>query len=209
VQVNTRIGLEFSDVLRSALRQDPDIILVGEMRDRETAEIGLRAAMTGHLVLSTLHTNDAIATADRLLDMGAQGYLIAASLRAVIAQRLVRRVCSSCAEDHEPDAQARSWLAQALGGMPEGVVFKRGRGCSHCNNTGYRGRIGVYEYLEPDERMALALRGNDAVAFVEAARASAGYRPLAHAALDYALQGTTSLGEVLRIGGELDELTGP
>src|SRR5690606_16859740 len=103
-QVNPKIGLEFATVLRSALRQDPDVIMVGEMRDRETAEIGLRAAMTGHLVLSTLHTNDAVATVTRLIDMGAQGFMLAAALQAVIAQRLVRRVCESCAEDAELDA---------------------------------------------------------------------------------------------------------
>lgn len=204
VQVNPKIGLEFSTVLRAALRQDPDIILVGEMRDQETAEIGLRAAMTGHMVLSTLHTNDAISTADRLLDMGAQGYLIAASLRAIIAQRLVRRVCESCAAPYEPEPQERAWLAAALGERGE-VSLRHGRGCPHCNNTGYRGRIGVYEYLEPNEPMLAALRRDDAEAFTRAARASPHYRPLVDSALDYALQGITSLSEVLRLAGELDE----
>src|SRR5690625_1626961 len=140
VQVHERIGLDFATVLRAALRQDPDVVLVGEMRDRETVEIGLRAAMTGHLVLSTLHTNDALATADRLLDMGAPGYLVASSLRAILAQRLMRRVCEHCAEPHEPDEHQRSWLSEV---DPAFVAseLRRGRGCPRCNNTGYRGRI--------------------------------------------------------------------
>ena len=204
VQVNSRIGLEFSTVLRTALRQDPDIILVGEMRDQETAEIGLRAAMTGHLVLSTLHTNDAISTADRLLDMGAQGYLLAASLRAIIAQRLVRRICDNCAEPFEPDEQERAWL-QSMLGNGNGYALKHGRGCAQCNNTGYRGRVGVYEYIEPDRAMLTALRKDDPEAFVVAARQSRHYRPLVRSALDYMCSGVTTLEEVLRIAGELEE----
>ncbi len=207
VQVNTKIGLEFSSVLRAALRQDPDIILVGEMRDQETAEIGLRAAMTGHLVLSTLHTNDAVSTVDRLLDMGAQGYLLAASLRAIIAQRLVRRVCDSCAEDYEPDTHERSWLDVALRDTAVEPRLLKGVGCPHCNNTGYRGRVGVYEYLEPNEPMLSALRKSDAEGFVQAARTSRHHRPLVASALDFALTGVTTIEEVLRIAGELDEPT--
>ncbi|WP_028770108.1 GspE/PulE family protein [Silanimonas lenta] len=202
VQVNAKIGLDFAAVLRSALRQDPDIILVGEMRDQETAEIGLRAAMTGHLVLSTLHTNDAVGTADRLLDMGAPGYLLAASLRVIIAQRLVRRVCEICAERHLPDANDQAWLAE----MRPGVALdglRRGRGCQHCNGTGYRGRIGVYEYLEPTLDMLNALRRGQHDGFVHAASRAPLYRPLAQAALDYALDGLSTLEEAKRIGGEL------
>ncbi|WP_334132748.1 GspE/PulE family protein [Silanimonas lenta] len=202
VQVNAKIGLDFAAVLRSALRQDPDVILVGEMRDQETAEIGLRAAMTGHLVLSTLHTNDAVGTADRLLDMGAPGYLLAASLRVIIAQRLVRRVCEICAERHLPDANDQAWLAE----MRPGVALdglRRGRGCQHCNGTGYRGRIGVYEYLEPTLDMLNALRRGQHDGFVHAASRAPLYRPLAQAALDYALDGLSTLEEAKRIGGEL------
>lgn len=202
VQVNAKIGLDFAAVLRSALRQDPDIILVGEMRDQETAEIGLRAAMTGHLVLSTLHTNDAVGTADRLLDMGAPGYLLAASLRVIIAQRLVRRVCEICAERHLPDANDQAWLAE----MRPGVALdglRRGRGCQHCNGIGYRGRIGVYEYLEPTLDMLNALRRGQHDGFVHAASRAPLYRPLAQAALDYALDGLSTLEEAKRIGGEL------
>ncbi len=203
VQVHTKIGLSFASVLRTALRQDPDIVLVGEMRDQETAEIGLRAAMTGHLVLSTLHTNDAIATANRLIDMGAEGYLVAAALRAIIAQRLVRRICGTCTQAYTPDTQEHAWLAAIAG--PEGAAasYKRGAGCPHCNNTGYRGRIGVYEFLELDEAMAEGLRNNDSSAFNAAAKASAGYRPLVQCALDYARQGVTTLEEVFRVAGEI------
>jgi len=204
VGVNPKIGLEFSTVLRTALRQDPDIILVGEMRDKETAEIGLRAAMTGHLVLSTLHTNDAISTADRLLDMGAQGYLLAASLRAIIAQRLVRRICPSCEAVYEPDEQEAAWL-RSMFDDDVTAQLRHGRGCAHCNNTGYRGRIGVYEYIEPDESMLTALRKDDPESFVVAARKSRHYQPLVKSALDYMRQGVTTVEEVLRIAGELEE----
>ena len=202
VQVNSRINLDFSAVLRSALRQDPDIILVGEMRDQETAEIGLRAAMTGHLVLSTLHTNDAVGTADRLLDMGAPGYLLAASLRVIIAQRLVRRICESCGERHLPDANDQAWLAEMRPGADTAAV-RRGRGCQHCNGTGFRGRVGVYEYLEPTLDMLNALRRGQHDGFVHAASRAPLFRPLAQAALDYALAGMTTLGEAKRVGGEI------
>jgi MSHA biogenesis protein MshE len=172
------------------------------MRDQETAEIGLRAAMTGHLVLSTLHTNDAVGTADRLLDMGAPGYLLAASLRCIIAQRLVRRVCDSCGETHLADANELAWLAEMRPGV-DTAGLRRGRGCQHCNNTGYRGRIGVYEYLEPTLDMLEALRRGGHEGFVHAASRAPLHRPLAQAALDYALTGITTLAEAKRIGGEL------
>jgi MSHA biogenesis protein MshE len=203
VQVHTKIGLTFAGVLRTALRQDPDIVLVGEMRDQETAEIGLRAAMTGHLVLSTLHTNDAIATANRLIDMGAEGYLVAAALRAIIAQRLVRRICGTCAQPYTPDVQEHAWLSATVGPEGASASYRRGAGCPHCNNTGYRGRIGVYELLELDEAMAEGLRRNDSNAFNAAAKASPGYRPLVLCALDYARQGITTLEEVFRVAGEI------
>ena len=205
VQVNTRIGLDFATVLRAALRQDPDVMLVGEIRDQETAEIALRAAMTGHLVFATLHTNNAPSAAERLLDMGAQGFLLASSLRAVIAQRLVRRVCESCAEPHVPDAQQRNWLASMCGDAADIGGLRRGRGCTHCNNTGYRGRIGAYEYLEPDEAMLTALRRSQMDEFVRAARANRLYRPLMSVALDYALEGITSLDEAQRLASEVED----
>ena len=200
VQVNPKIGLEFSSILRSALRQDPDIILVGEMRDQETAEIGLRAAMTGHLVLSTLHTNDSISSAMRLIDMGAEPFLVASSLLGVVAQRLVRRVCDNCKETYEPSQQEQIWLKSFdLAPLDMEAGFVKGRGCYQCSNTGYRGRVGVYEMLEMDEDMLDALRRQDVSDFTRAARRSPLFRPLGQCAMDYALQGVTSLQEVARV----------
>ncbi|PKM06905.1 MAG: MSHA biogenesis protein MshE [Gammaproteobacteria bacterium HGW-Gammaproteobacteria-4] len=204
VHVNTRIGLTFGNVLRTALRQDPDVILIGEMRDQETVEIGLRAAITGHLVLSTLHTNDAVSTAARLLDMGAEGYLVAAAMRALIAQRLIRRVCTICAEPVDASAQDAIWL-QAMGRNPTDMELKVGAGCGHCNHTGYSGRIGVYEYLEPNPAMLTALRNGNLDAFAAASRSSAHMYSLMDGALDYAAAGVTTLEEVRRVVAELGE----
>ncbi|HHQ4912764.1 TPA: MSHA fimbrial ATPase MshE [Aeromonas veronii] len=203
VQVNPKIGLTFSNVLRSTLRQDPDILLVGEMRDNETVEIGLRGAITGHLVLTTLHTNDAVTSALRLIDMGAPGYLVASALRAVVAQRLVRRVCEHCVEEKAPDEGQATWLTVLSGEVPGQHSYHKGRGCQSCNFTGYSGRIGVYELLELDQPMMDALRRNDAEGFAKAARQHEHYRPLALTALDYARQGITSVGEVLRLAEDL------
>ncbi|WP_299072280.1 ATPase, T2SS/T4P/T4SS family [uncultured Paraglaciecola sp.] len=198
VQINNKIGLSFSNVLRTTLRQDPDIIMVGEMRDRETSEIGLRGALTGHLVLSTLHTNDAISSAIRLLDMGAPGYLVASSLRAVVAQRLVRKICSSCSEDYRLNTEELLWL-NSLDSNLKDINFKRGKGCQSCNSTGYKGRIGVFELLEMTESMMNALKVNDTVTFSEAAQQSQGFVPLAKVALMYAKMGVTTVDEVLKL----------
>jgi len=205
VQVHARIGLDFGRVLRTALRQDPDIILVGEMRDRETVDIGLRAAMTGHLVFSTLHTNSAVATANRLLDMGAPGYLIGAALQGIVAQRLVRRVCESCAEPIELSPGQSAWLKSQAGSKHSAKTqFVQGRGCNYCQLTGYRGRIGVYELLEMDDGLTDALRREDLSDFVTLARRKKSYVPLVNSALEYAIAGVTSLAEVVRVGGGLD-----
>lgn len=198
VQVNNRIDLTFSNILRTTLRQDPDIIMVGEMRDQETVEIGLRGALTGHLVLSTLHTNDAISSATRLLDMGAPGYLVASSLRGIIAQRLVRRICPHCVGEYTPNAQELFWLGNIDKNIQD-VQFKRGSGCQNCNSTGYRGRIGAFELLEMTDTMMKALKASDTNAFTEAAQQSPGFRPLAHVALTYAKMGLTTVEEVLRL----------
>ena len=205
VQVNAQIGLTFARVLRSVLRQDPDVVLVGEMRDEETAEIGLRAALTGHMVLSTLHTNDAVSTVSRLLDMGAKGYLVASALKGVLAQRLVKRVCSGCGENYQPDANETAWLRAVVGGRAGSLEFKRGTGCTHCNGTGYRGRIGVYELLEIDHALAIALGQGDHGEFARLARAKAGIEPLTQAALEQAMAGATTLDEVMRISSGFDE----
>jgi MSHA biogenesis protein MshE len=198
VQTNNKIGLTFSNILRTTLRQDPDIIMVGEMRDQETAEIGLRGALTGHLVLSTLHTNDAISSAVRLLDMGAPGYLVASSLRAVVAQRLVRKICKNCREDYQLNTEELLWL-NSLDDNLKTINFKRGKGCQSCNKTGYKGRIGVFELLEMTESMMNALKLNDTVTFSQAAQQSPGFVPLAKIALMYAKMGITTVDEVLKL----------
>lgn len=150
VEINEKQGLTFAGTLRSILRQDPDVILVGEIRDAETAEIALRAAQTGHLVLSTLHTNDAVATITRLLDLGVEPYMLASALNLIVAQRLVRRVCGHCAEPVEPDLAGLRRLDIDSGGKH----FRRGRGCKQCRKSGYAGRVGVFEVLPVTSRLA-------------------------------------------------------
>ena len=205
VQVNAKIGLDFAAILRTTLRQDPDIIMVGEMRDQETVEIGLRGALTGHLVLSTLHTNDSVTSAIRLIDMGAAPYLVATSLRGVLAQRLVRRACENCKEERPPSAQEQAWVGFL---KPElaNAAFYKGRGCNSCNHTGYKGRIGVFEFLEMNEDMMEALRDNDTQGFVNATKANKDFVPLSHMALDYAAEGKTSLDEVFKVAEFVPEV---
>lgn len=198
-QVNPKIELTFGRVLRSMLRQDPDIILVGEMRDQETAEIGLRAAMTGHLVLSTLHTNDAISTALRLVDMGVESYMVAASLRGIVSQRLVRRICESCAEPTEISPAMLAIVRAEAGDKAESLRFKRGRGCSHCNGTGYQGRIGIFEFLEMDANLVAAMHSGDPSAFATAAKKQAGFQSLRRSAVILAAQGITTMDQVARV----------
>ncbi len=206
VQLHERIGLNFGSVLRASLRQDPDILLVGEIRDAESAEIALRAAMTGHLVLSTLHTNDAITSAMRLIDIGVDGYLVATALKAIVAQRLVRKICSSCIQPYSPDANERQLIKiMARGTDISQVEFKSGAGCPHCNNTGYRGRIGVFEMLEINAQMADALRTHDIAQFGNAAATSPYFRPLSFSAFEYAVQGITTLAEVMRVSAQVED----
>jgi MSHA biogenesis protein MshE len=204
VQVHDAIGLGFGEVLRSCLRQDPDVLLIGEIRDEETAEIAVRASLTGHLVFSTLHTNDAITSAMRLIDVGLEGYLVASALRAVIAQRLVRRICASCCEDYIPDQQERLWL-NAIEEVCDSKVFKKGKGCSHCNNTGYKGRIGIFEFLEINNDMADALRSSDPLGFSRVAREQPDFKTLSQCALDYAVDGLITLDEVFRVSEQVAE----
>ncbi len=198
VQVSAKIGFTFANALRAFLRADPDIILIGEMRDKETVEIGLRGALTGHLVLSTLHTNDSISSAIRLLDMGAPGYLVASSLRGIIAQRLVRRICDNCSVDEKVSSEANFWL-KTLNEDISNITFKKGAGCQKCNHSGYRGRVGVFELLEMTEAMMNSLKNEDTSAFSEAARLSPEYKPLAHSALLYAKEGITTIEELLQL----------
>ncbi|MBT8121205.1 MAG: GspE/PulE family protein, partial [Gammaproteobacteria bacterium] len=204
VQVDSKVGLDFSRVLRTALRLDPDILLLGEIRDQETGEIALRASLTGHLVLSTLHTNDAVGSAIRLMDMGLEGYLIASSVQGILAQRLIRRVCQTCATPRKLDTNEQAWLHDQAGINLDNHDFVHGTGCSQCNQTGYSGRIGVYELLVMDSTLAGALRDEDQNAFQQAASEQAGYRPLVENALDYARSGITTIEEVIRLCGWAD-----
>jgi MSHA biogenesis protein MshE len=205
VQVNTKIGLSFARVLRTALRQDPDIIMVGEMRDAETVQIGVSAAMTGHLVLSTLHTNDTVSTATRLMDMGVEGYLLASTLRTIIAQRLVRKICKTCSENYIPDTFESSWLKDILQVNVSDHQYKKGRGCKQCGGDGYQGRMGVYELLDMNAELAEALRNGDSQGFVDAAAHAPGYEPLISVAHQHAVAGMTTIDEMLRLSGQVKE----
>ena len=204
VQVHEKIELSFERVLRAALRQDPDVVLVGEMRDQVTAEVGLRAAMTGHLVLSTLHTNDALSTPIRLLDMGVPRYMVALSLHLVLAQRLVRTICSHCAETHAPTPQEQAWF-ESNGEDLTGATLKRGRGCMHCSDTGYSGRTGVYEFLEMDQDLITALNRGDNEGFSRIGRAQMKGNSLRHDALRLVKSGRSTLEEALRVSTAVDE----
>jgi MSHA biogenesis protein MshE len=199
VQVNEKIELTFSRVLRTVLRQDPDIVLVGEMRDQETAQIGMRAAMTGHMVLSTLHTNDAGSTPVRLLDMGVPPYMVAMSVHAVLAQRLVRLTCASCSADHQPLPHERAWLELTVGSAAEGRRFVQGTGCSHCNGTGFSGRTAIYEMLEMNGPLVEALNHGDTQGFIKLARQQLAGRTLRHAAAGLVLAQRTSIAEAMRV----------
>jgi type IV pilus assembly protein PilB len=197
VQVRENIGLTFAAALRSFLRQDPNTILVGEIRDFETAEIAVKAALTGHLVLSTLHTNDAPSTINRLMNMGIEPFLVASSLNLVCAQRLVRRLCKHCVEKNPLPAAA----LQQAGFSPEdakSVVPNRGKGCEKCNNTGFKGRVGLYEVMEVTEELReLILVGASALELRRKA-VEGGMITLRQSGLQKVKEGVTTVDEVVR-----------
>ena len=206
VQVLDKIDLSFERVLRAALRQDPDIVLVGEMRDQKTAEIGLRAALTGHLVLSTLHTNDAISTPMRLVDMGVPRYMVALSLQLVLAQRLVRVVCPHCSEPYQPTAHEQAWITALQGGRETDLgALRHGRGCSHCNQTGSIGRTGVYEFLEVNQELIEALNHGEPAHFNAAARKQMAGHTLARDALRLALEGRTTVQDAMHVSSQVED----
>jgi MSHA biogenesis protein MshE len=205
VQVNEKIDLSFSRVLRAALRQDPDVILVGEMRDSETAQIGLRAAMTGHLVLSTLHTRDTSGTLFRLVDMGVPKFMVASSVQVVLAQRLLRRVCESCKEAYTPTPQEGEWLDHEGVTREQWGTLVKGRGCSHCNGTGYRGRMGVYEMLEMTQFLVEAAAHQDSNHFMKAARDYMKGKTLIDHALQQMRLGNTTVAEVINVSNERED----
>lgn len=194
VRVNPKAGLNFASGLRSILRQDPDIIMVGEIRDRETADIAVRAATTGHLVFSTLHTNDAAGAVTRLLDMGVESYLVNSSIIGVVAQRLVRKICRNCREAYrpEPDSPERVWL----NGVEE---LWRGRGCNKCQHTGYAGRTGIHEVLVMNEELRGLVTSKAPAALIKEKAIQGGMKPLMEDGLEKARLGITTVAEVLRV----------
>lgn len=199
VLIREKIGLTFPVVLRSILRQDPDVILLGEIRDFETAEVAFHAALTGHVVFSTLHTNSAVATLSRLFDLGLKPYVVATALEGIIAQRLVRLVCPECREE-DPVASA---LLPRLGSvfLEDEVIAYKGRGCQHCNGTGYRGRVGIYEVLAPDEEMRHLIASGASILDITRVAERIGTSSLLQDALVKVNQGLTSVEEVLRVLG--------
>jgi MSHA biogenesis protein MshE len=205
VQVHEKIDLSFARVLRTALRQDPDIILVGEMRDQDTAEIGMRAAMTGHLVLSTLHTNDALSSPIRLLDMGVPRYMVALSIQMVLAQRLLRVICPNCSEPHAPEPHEQEWLRYELGNRVSEYRYVKGRGCAHCANTGYQGRQAVYEFLEMTNALVEAANHGDPNAFVQLGRQQMAGNTLRRDAVRLVTEGRTTIEEAMRVATQLED----
>lgn len=196
VQINEATGLTFASGLRSVLRQDPDIICVGEIRDGETAEIAMRAAMTGHLVISTIHTEDAVSAVDRLKDMGVEPYLIAGGLRGVISQRLLRRVCPNCREEYVPDS-AKIRLAGIDPGL--NIRYYRGRGCEQCFHTGYRGRTGVFEILPVTADLRKAITRNEDKDRIRQLMDEAGFQSMNKSAETLVARGITTVEEVCRV----------
>ncbi len=195
IQVNPKVGLTFATGLRSILRQDPDVVMVGEIRDPETAEVAVQAALTGHLVLSTLHTNDAPSAITRLKDMGIEPFLIASSLEGIVAQRLVRKICEKCREPYEPSEEELREL-----GISEGKpIFYRGRGCEHCLGTGYRGRTGIFEVLELDEELKKLINRTQDSNEIKKIAKQKGFKTMLEDGIEKILKGITTSSEVLSV----------
>jgi general secretion pathway protein E len=194
--VNEKVGLTFANALRALLRQDPDVMLVGEIRDQETADIATHAALTGHLVLSTLHTNDAATALTRLVDLGIEPYLVASTVEAVLAQRLVRRICEACKEPVGLTPEERT--AFGSGGLDLGQAWA-GKGCSECRGTGYRGRTGIYELLVMDENLRGAVQTNASADHLEKLGLAGGMRLLKDDGIRVIREGITTPQEILRV----------
>lgn len=197
VPINEKTGMTFASGLRSILRQDPDIIAVGEIRDGETAEIAMRAAITGHVVLSTIHTNDAVGTIERLNDIGVEPFLTSSALRGVIAQRLVRRICTKCRQPYTPTEDELDSLGAK--NLPEGVQFYRGEGCAECGNRGYKGRIAVYEMLLVTRSVRALISAGAKRDAIEAQLDKEGFVTLHRNAVRLVLEGITTVDEVVRV----------
>ncbi len=200
IQVNRRAGMTFAHGLRAILRQDPDIIMVGEIRDRETSEIAIHAALTGHLVFSTLHTNDCVGAVTRLLDMGVEPYLAASSLEGLLSQRLVRTICPSCRSTATPDAEVLAGF-----GLPPGTELAHGRGCPRCKDTGYLGRTGIFEALALKEELRQAIIKKSPSETLRSLAKGAGMRTLREAGLEKAQGGVTTIEEILRVSLPIED----
>ncbi|MBD8068853.1 GspE/PulE family protein [Bacillus sp. PS06] len=196
IQVNSQVGMTFANGLRAILRQDPNVIMVGEIRDQETANVAIRASLTGHLVLSTLHTNDSLGTISRLIDMGVEPFLVATSLSGVVAQRLVRKVCKDCAEEHEPTKRELEIFAKR--GI-EITKVKRGKGCGTCNMTGYRGRVAIHELLEMNDQMRKVIMNGESLTKLREIAIKNRTIFLIDDGLIKVKQGITTTEEVLRV----------
>jgi general secretion pathway protein E len=197
-QVNPKLDMDFARALRAILRQDPDVVLIGEIRDLETAQIAVQASLTGHLVMATLHTNDAASAFTRLIDMGIEPFLLGSSLIGVLAQRLVRRLCPACRQAYVPTAQ--EWRTVSAGPAPERVY--RAVGCPECGNTGYRGRTGLYELLHVDDGLRQLVHDGVGEHLIRSHAQTHGLRPLREDALRWLRDGTTSIEEILRASRE-------
>jgi general secretion pathway protein E len=192
-QVNTKVGMTFAKGLRAILRQDPDIIMLGEIRDLETAEIAIQASLTGHLVLSTVHTNDSVAAITRMIDIGIESYLLASTLKAVLAQRLVRKLCSSCKEPLSLDSN--------IGTLNKGTNVFKAKGCDNCKNTGYKGRVGIFELFLITDKIKEAINTRETENRLSDL-AFSNENKLSHSGYDLLLRGVTSLEEILRVTSE-------
>jgi type II secretory ATPase GspE/PulE/Tfp pilus assembly ATPase PilB-like protein len=199
VQVNTLTGLTFAAGLRSLLRHDPNVIMIGEIRDAETAEIAIHSALTGHLVLSTLHTNNASGSIPRFMDMGIEGFLLASTLNMVMAQRLVRRICTSCITKYKPDPDIISLLEKMLGRKIEIDTFYKGNGCNECNGSGYKGRVGIYEIMEVSPNIKGLISKQVPAIQIEEAAIKEGMTRLFEDGINKAAAGQTTIEEALRV----------
>ncbi len=199
IQVNTKTGVEFATGLRALLRHDPDIIMVGEIRDNETAEIAIHSALTGHLVLSTLHTNTAAGAIPRFLDMGSEDFLLASTVNVIIAQRLVRKICSGCIIKYTPEEAIRKKLSKDLGITLEDQKFYKGQGCSQCNHKGYTGRIGIYEALSVNEKIRNLITQRATSDVIQRQAVADGMITMLQDGLDKVSSGLTTIEEVIRV----------
>jgi len=203
-QINVKAGLTFATGLRSIVRQDPDIIMIGEIRDKETADIAIHAALTGHLVLSTLHTNDAPSAAARLIDMGVEPFLVASSVIGILAQRLVRTLCPACKKKYVPSKELLEQLGLGKKSEEGNIQFYKEIGCAKCKQYGYLGRTGIYELLIPNEKIRDLMTKKSSAMIIQEEAVKAGMKTLREAGIEKIVQGVTSASEILRVTEEIN-----